>query len=352
MKARPSRVFIIGLGRIAWLLEKDRFRYSPCTHAGTLKSLNEKARTQTPPFELVGASDVDSERLRSFQRWWGRPIPRVSQDFRELFTDADKPDLVIIAASLEAHHEIALHALKTGTGGLLIEKPIAPDLRRAKEIHAAAKKSATPVWVNFERRYHPGYRKLKEIFTSGKLGEPRTVQGRVLTGPVAQAPDTDEIAGPLLHDAVHWIDLLLWYLGEPRSLSARLLPAAAAPDVEDASFITFHYDEFDAFLESGGRREYFEFQLRADFSRGRVVSGNAGHFYYRSAPSRRYARFRELREMTVKLPSRNPWEELYREILLGIRREQGAGNRKKLLITAGLDDALRGMEIIDRCRRL
>ncbi len=328
------RVLLVGLGRIAWQLEKDRFRYHPCTHAGTLRALADETN-----LELVGVCDRNEDKLRSFRRWWKKPVEFATTDYRELFAAAPA-DLVIIAASLESHHDIALEAMRRGTPALLLEKPAGKNLREAKALHRLATKKDVKVWVNFERRYHPAYRRVLDFVRKEKLGPLRSVSGKVLTGPTPPGAH----AGPLLHDAVHWIDLLLWYAGAPRGITARMFPARSSADLEDTAFVSFHYDDFEAVLESGGRRKWFEFNMQLDFENGRIIAGNEGHFLFKAGASKRYQRFRELLPLKHEVPSANAWLELYREIA----RE---GKKARPRITANLDDALLGMDLIERCAR-
>jgi len=339
------RTAIIGLGRISWLLEKDRRRYHPCTHAGTLRRFQDRAGG---PFVLAGVCDRNADKIGAFSRWWKKRIEFSDIDYGRLLTEA-RADLVIIASSLESHHEIAVAAMESGAKALLLEKPVAPDLRRTEDICELARKKRVRIWINFERRYHPAYRMVRKYVLDKKLGELRGIRGQVLTGPVPPG----DCAGPLLHDAVHWIDLLLWLAGKPREVTARLVPSSAACGVEDTSFINFIYPDFNAILESGGRRRYFEFSIQIDFSDGRIISGNEGHAFFSSAPSRRYGEFRELRPVKISIPKKNPWTKPHREIknqLGGTESNSDSEHDKSLgRITTNIDEARSGMELIDRC---
>ena len=348
------RTAVIGLGRIAYLLEKDPYRYHPCTHLGSLRHLIETGpvRKSQACFELVGACDNKPERLKDFLRWWKKPVEYQETDYRKLIQNC-RADFVIIAATLEAHYEIVISLLKSKNPprGILLEKPAGYNLKETRQMAELARRKQVPVWVNFERRYHPAYRLVRDYIRKEKFGELRSIYGQVLTGSAPAPP----YGGPLLHDAVHWIDLLIWMLGKPDSLDARLLPSRFSPEVEDTAFINFHYPEQEVFLESGGRRQYFAFNMKLDFERGRIESGNEGHRFFKSGPSKRYKNFKELQPVGVssgKKQAENPWLELYREInalLSGYREHDAAGYRKVTgAITAPLDDALLGMEIIQK----
>jgi len=72
-KIRAAKIgaAIIGLGRIASLLEEDSRREKPCTHAGAI--------TANPDCILTGGCDTDDERRRLFAERWAlrfTPTPR------------------------------------------------------------------------------------------------------------------------------------------------------------------------------------------------------------------------------------------------------------------------------------
>ncbi len=322
------RTVLLGLGRIAWMLERDRFRYHPCTHAGTLHELSKS-------FELAGACDPELERRAAFAGFWKTPVPLFARS-RDLF-ERTSADLAVIAASLPAHASLVKEAVKSGVRGIVLEKP--PALTYAQTKRLVTLSDSIPVWVNFERRYHPSYVYVKRLVESEHFGPIRSIRGRVLVG---SSPGAGE-SGPLLHDAIHWIDLLLWFAGPPIGVNGRLLRSSKAAG-EHTAFARFDYPEFSAVLESGGRRRYFEFEMEIDLAEGRILCGNSGVRIFVSAPSQRYAKFRELREQRSALPAfKNPWIELYREVTRVLR---GRGTA-----FSSLDSALAAMKIVSQLER-
>jgi predicted dehydrogenase len=295
--------------------------------------------------------------VSEFLRWNSGPAPRAYASAEELFA-AESVDLVVISARSAAHRDLALAAARSGARAVLLEKPMALDAAGAREIAGRYSEGAPLFWINFERRYHPGYQRVREIIAAKKLGELRAVHGWMLTGPT---PATETEAGPLLHDGVHWIDLLVWCCGVPQNIAARLFPSAA-PGFEDHAFIEFDYPSFRARLEAGGRRRYFEFTAQFDFENGRIRAGNEGFFFFKSAPSQRYAKFRELKPYRAAIAAKNPWLELYGEIarhLDQLRRAEGRGGPDADQIVEPIRaasrrrtaEALAVHEIIDQCLR-
>lgn len=325
---------LLGLGRIAWMLEKDRLRYHPCTHAGSLKNPGIRKN----PFHLVGACDLIQERLDDFSSYWKKPLLR-SKEASEVL--ALRPDLAVIAASLPSHFDLVRAAQKSGVCAIVLEKPPAANLKEATRLLTLC--DQTNVWVNFERRYHPGYRKVKDIIDSKLLGEMRSIRGRVLVGGSHGAGE----AGPLLHDAIHWIDLLLWFAGKPKRAFARMM--RNTPDGgEHTAFATFEFSDFSAVLESGGRRKYFEFEMEIDFAAGRIYCGNNGFRMEVSKPSRKYSRFNELRTARPLFKkTQNPWQNLYQEVA-SVSRGQSATIHSSL---ASAVEAMKVIEMLEKNQR-
>lgn len=320
---------LVGLGRIGWSLELDALRYHPCTHAGTLRALSRgKSR-----FHLSVVCDRAPGRMEAFERWWPSSPQHARLQTRKAGEALAAPglDLAVIAVSLSSHVEVFEQAIACGIRRILIEKPVAMTARAAQRLLRLARDAGAQVWVNFERRYHPFYRYARSVVSDGRLGPLRAVRGRVLTGDVRRGATF----GPLLHDAVHWIDLLLWMAGRPPAASARVLGRRGAP--EHTTFARFDYPQFSATLETGGRRGFFEFEMELDFAEGRIHVGNQGLRVWQAGPSARYQRFRELRPRLAPVKPKNPWVEMYREI----QKAEGPP-------ASSLADAVTGLEILEQ----
>lgn len=332
------RTVLIGNGRIGWNLENDALRYHPCTHGGSLKHFTENHPDYV---ELVGVCDLEKDHMNELENWWGETIPNQSTDAGNLI-DETLPDLVIIASSLDSHYDIAHHAILTGVKGILLEKPVTENHRSTLTLHHLSREKRIPVWINFERQYHPAYRHIKTIIENGELGPVRGVRGRVLTG---SGFDANSEAGPLLNDAVHWIDLLIWMLGSPLTVSGKVKRDTRNRNVFEESVIAiFEYDSFSAILESDGKRKYFEFLMEIDFEDGRIQCGNEGHFIYRSTRSNKYVKFRDLNPVNHDFPKGNPWIIMYTDIINELNNPSG----KDVSSRDNFDGAVEGMKWIQQ----
>lgn len=292
---------LIGLGRIAWQLELDQKRYHPCTHAGTLKSLQHY-------YKLIGICDKNQNKITNFLNWWGESHNnsiQIATDYRELLKNIRQHiDFAIVTSGPESHIEILKALIHYPIKTILIEKPLSFHSQEVFEILELKKTFHTNIYVNFERRYHQNYRKIKEIIERNTFGNLLNIQGRVLAPSIKR--------DSLLEDAIHWLDLILWYIGEPEILYSYW--EWNEHYIEKRSLHILKKDEVLIQLESGGRRSYFEFIMSLDFEKGRIEIGNHGFKLYRKSPSKRYEKFFELREISIQTTFINPWIEMYKSI--------------------------------------
>ncbi|WP_243232873.1 Gfo/Idh/MocA family protein [Microbacterium sp. CIAB417] len=166
---------------------------------------------------------------------------------------AGAPQLVVVATPSGLHVEQAVAALEAGAH-VLIEKPLDVDLVRARRLAAAADAAAARgqvCSVISQHRFDPSSRIVHEAIAAGSFG-------RVTSG-VATVPwwrsqayyDSGDWrgtwaldgGGALMNQGVHTVDLLLWFLGRPVSVSAEIaLLAHEGVEVEDTAVATVTFD--------------------------------------------------------------------------------------------------------------
>ena len=144
-------------------------------------------------------------------------------DYRELL-DNDEIEAVVVLAPHHLHEEICIRAAERGKH-ILVEKPIARTLDEADRIIEAARKADVILMVGLNQRYLPAHRKIKDLLKDGAVG-------RVLA---ANADHWEDFlpagsswwrsknsvgGGCLIGSGVHRLDLLRWYIGNPKEISA------------------------------------------------------------------------------------------------------------------------------------
>ncbi|PKL38182.1 MAG: hypothetical protein CVV44_13525 [Spirochaetae bacterium HGW-Spirochaetae-1] len=324
-------VALIGCGRIGFLLENDPLRNKPCTHYGGCLSAG---------ISITHAVDINEARLHHFASLAGLSSSTIFRSHTDLFRQA-APEMVIVATWTESHHEIGIAAAKNGARLIVMEKPIAPSLIKTRELLRACKDSGTILLVNHERRYDNRYKKVKSLIESGAIGEIRTVHASVLTGEYRGNSRIDEGGGPLLHDGTHLVDIIRFFFGEITCVSGEITRYTRKSGFEDRAAAWLKTDTgIDIFLEAGGKRNYFTFELVIWGSEGKIVIGNGYEKLYKNEKSGFYKGFRDLRERAFpRYKKTSCFSNLYEETKRLIKNTE-------LPVTSSSLDGYKALEII------
>jgi predicted dehydrogenase len=331
------KTLILGLGRISYLLEQDPLRYHPCTHIGSLLSLKKH-------FNICGVYDTDPKKISDCLGFLGTKktvLTSIDEISKNTF------DLCVIASSSEAHFENALFAIQLGIRNLLIEKPVCTSMKDFQKLLKLKKAKKLNIWVNHERRYHPLYAQVRDWVRQEKYGKLVTIKASVLTS--GQNPGNafvlkkGSLSGPLLHDGTHAIDYIQWLLGKPTSIYSKLYKPNTV--VEEQAIAILNYPKnVTVFLEAGGYRKYFQFEIDIQTTHARFILSNDGHQFFVTADSKLYSKFRSLTKMDVpEFPKKrsNPWVNLYTEIRDVILQKTDT-------ITGHLEDSKEILAIIEK----
>jgi predicted dehydrogenase len=128
-------------------------------------------------------------------------------------------DLVIVATTNDFLAPVSLAAIKNGKH-VLVEKPAARNYDELLPLLQACEQGGVKVRVGFNLRYHPAFRKARDIIDSGALGSLMFVRGRYGHGGRTgydrewRAVPGKAGGGELLDQGIHLVDLSRWFLGD------------------------------------------------------------------------------------------------------------------------------------------
>ncbi len=281
------RCGIIGLGRIGSLLEDDKRREKPCTHAGALHA--------HPLCELIGGYDINTQRRAQFTARWG-----VATDYKDAqdFLRRAKPQLLSIATHPDSHAYLVALAARYHVPVVICEKPLADSIRHSRSIMQIHRRRRCRVVVNHERRYATNWQWTRQAIQNGSYGAPLSMWATLYCG----ATTTKD--SMLLHDGTHLFDLLRFLTGGElalrttsgsiRSAQSSLYiildivpPKRAAQDSAIAA-------PLPCVVEIGAERDHLLFEIGCSFCRGRIVVGNGYQRAEKSIASPYYEGFRSL----------------------------------------------------------
>jgi predicted dehydrogenase len=155
MAEKIIRVGVMGQGRSGFAI-----------HVKWLREAKEQ-------FKVVGIADLLPERHEAVAELGARG----HADYHDLLADKSLGiDLIVNSLPSHLHTAGAIAALNAGYN-VLSEKPFALTLADFDAMAAAAKKNDRKLFAFQNSRFQPGFRKMKEVLDSGKLG--RLVHARI-----------------------------------------------------------------------------------------------------------------------------------------------------------------------------
>lgn len=132
--------------------------------AGQIGSIHAPILARLPEIDEILIFDVDPIRSVGLAGDVGaKPV----EDVDALLADSDA---VIIASRTDTHAPLLTRAAEMGVAAFC-EKPIALDPVSSKEAVEAVKRSGIPAQIGFQRRFDPGYRRIRDRVSRGELGQ-------------------------------------------------------------------------------------------------------------------------------------------------------------------------------------
>ncbi len=171
-------------------------------------------------------------------------------DYRDVFAQVDA---VMIATPHHLHYPMAHDALQAGVKHLFIEKPVTNTVAECDALIALAEARGASVTVGYVLRFVPVVRQLKQLVDSGALGPPiaglcRTEHGfepEVFARFLPWAAQVETLGGGVLFShGCHYVDLLIWLLGDVvrADCVANRSLLAGVMEGEDSAFMNLVFD--------------------------------------------------------------------------------------------------------------
>ena len=164
---------------------------------------------------LVACADIKEEKAKSLAQKSGA---KVFGDWRKLL-GVPEVEIVFVATLHDSLAAITLAAIEAGKH-VLVEKPAARNSAELEPVMTAAERRGVKVHVGFNHRYHRAFRKARELFEAGELGELMFIRaryghgGRIGYDKEWRAKPAISGGGELIDQGPHLIDLSRWFLGD------------------------------------------------------------------------------------------------------------------------------------------
>ena len=192
----PFRTGLVGCGKVGH------------THAAALAALADSA--------FAAVCDRNAERAQAFATQYGvTPYTDVRQ-----MVEREKLDVVLICTPHPVHAAPAIAAMQAGAH-VLVEKPMATNLADCDAMMAAAQTSGVLLSVISQRRLYASCQRIRTAIDAGKIGQPILGLIVLLGWRSEEYYRSDpwrgtwagEGGGVMVSQAVHQLDLLLWFMG-------------------------------------------------------------------------------------------------------------------------------------------
>ena len=235
--------------------------------------------------EVVALVDIEEEKARASASEF--PGAKAVTDHREILDDVDA---LLLSLPHHLHHPIGMDCLNAGKH-VLMEKPMANTEEECLELINTAEQQGVVLMVGYIMRYNPLAIEMNRLLKEKTYGDVFHVSlwteqlTMVSDERMPWAKDHRTLGGgQLFSHGCHYIDLLLWYLGEPVSgvhvgtnLGTPWMDWEGTSDVSikfEGGKIGYHMGTWGA---RGSRLRYSfhahctEGMIEADFGRSRLV---------------------------------------------------------------------------------
>lgn len=192
--------------------------------------------------EITAFCDINPVRATAAAKILGIK-PNIYHSIEDM-AKSEELDGVIITTPDYTHHEIAIKALRNGWN-ILIDKPIATNVKDGQEIIDLAKESGLTVMIGFNLRHHGVLKRLKQMIDDGVLGKVFLAENREFYGGGRTYMSRwnrlySATGGLWIHKGSHDFDIFNWLLDFPKPLR---VSAFAAVNVLTPDGLPFEMEE-------------------------------------------------------------------------------------------------------------
>jgi len=220
-----------------------------------------------PLVQLAAVCDSNGELAEKTGKQYGCSY---YTDYQEMIAK-EKLDTVHICTPHYLHAEMAIYALEHGIH-VLTEKPMAIELKDAKQMEEAAEKNGRVLMVSFQNRFNPGSLLIKKTLEAGELGSILSARASVTWNRSDEYYSKSdwkgtwekEGGGVIIDQAIHTLDLMNWFIDSEvqwvdATISSRAHKTIKVEDCAEglihyksglnASFYAMNYYTYDAPVE-------------------------------------------------------------------------------------------------------
>jgi len=186
---------------------------------GGIAEAHAKSLSNIKNVEFKAFSDIVRARAESFASTYGG---EAYEDWRKMLEKV-KPDVVFICLPPFAHSDEVMVAAENGVN-IYIEKPIALDIKLAREMARAVEKHGVKSQVGYQSRFGAGVEKAKSLIESNSLGSIGLASGKYWCRFIRKDwwIDKSKSGGQIVEQSTHLYDILVWLCGDVKRVYAEM----------------------------------------------------------------------------------------------------------------------------------
>ena len=197
----------------------------------------------------------------------------------ELWADAARYDLAVVATANRVHADLSVAAIEAGLA-VVVDKPMAANIRDAEHVAEAASHAGRMLTVFHNRRWDADFLTVRRLVDEGVLGDLTRLESRFdrfrpapKEGAWREAPGPDGAGGVLWDLGPHLIDQACVLFGDPTHLYAESDARRPGAAVDDDAFVALRF--------AGGQVAHLWMSQTAPIAGPRVrISGLAGAYQH------------------------------------------------------------------------
>lgn len=246
---------------------------------GQIHAANVAAHKESVLWSVVDPDDHNASLVTSLYQ-----ARRQTAD--EAFSDP-QVHAVLIASATDTHADFIEQAARHGKA-IFCEKPVHLNLARVRACLDVVKRCNTPLFIGFQRRFDPQFRRIKQQVQAGCAGKPETLL--ILSRDPSPPPvEYVQVSGGLFRDmTIHDFDMARFIMAEePVSVFASgsnlVDPAIGATGDIDTAVVTLKYASGALTSIVNSRRSAYGYDQRLELhgSQGLLQAGNVPEHYIR-----------------------------------------------------------------------
>ncbi len=321
------QVCVIGTGRIGLSHEFDTKRVKPASHVGMWiknKKCNLKAICDKNKSQFSKAKKLKKDLI------FYRNPKKMLQEI--------KPKIVSIATWKDTHFKITKLCINQGIKVIVLEKPLANNIKQSKEILSLIKKYKVKVLVNHRRRYDTEIIKLKKKLDKGIIGEVIQASSYYVYGLLTTATHTIDTLRFLFSNIAGEINAVYGFKNSFNNFSS--------PDDKNYDAVLVFENGLRVTLQSLDMKSYDNFDFHIYGKKGKILITEIGRsilkFSVKKSPE--HSGFTELNQKPIKLcksKPRNQFAKLSDNAVECLKK-------KKALPLCSAEDSFIDMEIINK----